>query len=39
MVGLPERKRTKQGESDGRYKDGGTHGDQSHAVCTARAEG
>ena len=34
-----KRKRTKQGESDGRYKEGEKHGDQSHAVCMARAEG
>ena len=27
MVGSPERKRTKQGESDGRYKEGEKHGE------------
>ena len=27
MVGSPERKRTKQGESDGRYKEGKKHGE------------
>ena len=27
MVGSPERKRTEQGESDGRYKEGEKHGE------------
>ena len=27
MIGSPERKRTKQGESDGRYKEGEKHGE------------
>ena len=27
MVGSPERKGTKQGEGDGRYKEGGKHGE------------
>ena len=35
MVGSPERKSTKQGESDGRYKEGEKHG----AACMARAQG
>ena len=33
MVGSPERKRTKQGESDGRYKDGGLGGDNLYYLC------
>jgi hypothetical protein len=41
MVGLPKRKRVKQGESDGRYKVGKKHGETTamHAACMAAAEG